>query len=221
MPVRLVVLPGDALEADVKAGKTFFRDSKAAEKTGTMPTKAIVAGAETYEEGYHAGDAGGLSAIDTDLAVGNIKKDVTIFGKVGTVKDSAALAAEATVAMMQTWAAIGTMLNPEQINDGNTGNEASANAVGMYVEIPFGDLVKITQWRQFGHTSNGTSDRYKIQYWSVITNAWVDWVTDITPRNTADWSDWASNSEVITTKIKVIITTYVAIIRLPEIEVKY
>ncbi|MBA7590482.1 hypothetical protein ES708_32604 [subsurface metagenome] len=86
MPIRLVVLPGDALVTDVKAGKTFFRDNKAAEKTGTMPTKAIVAGAETYEEGYHAGDAGGLSAIDTDLAPANIKEAVNIFGKVGTLE---------------------------------------------------------------------------------------------------------------------------------------
>jgi hypothetical protein len=87
MPIRLVVLPGDALITDVKADKTFFRDSKTAKKTGTMPTKAIVAAAETYEEGYHAGNPGGLSAIDTDLAVGNIKKTVNIFGKVGTYEE--------------------------------------------------------------------------------------------------------------------------------------
>ncbi|GAI74378.1 unnamed protein product, partial [marine sediment metagenome] len=53
--------------------------------TGTMPTKAIVAGAETYEEGYHAGNPSGLSAIDTDLAPDNIKETVNIFGKEGTV----------------------------------------------------------------------------------------------------------------------------------------
>lgn len=84
MPIRLVVLPGDAQVADVKAGKTFFGDSKAAKKTGTMPTKAIVAAAETYEEGYHAGNPGGLSAIEADLTPVNIKKDENIFGKVGT-----------------------------------------------------------------------------------------------------------------------------------------
>ncbi|MBA7530164.1 hypothetical protein ES705_22367 [subsurface metagenome] len=89
MPIRLVVLPGDALEADVKAGKTFFGNNKAVKKTGTMPTKAIVAAAETYEEGYHAGNPGGLSAIETDLAPANIKKDMNIFGKVGTFEGPA------------------------------------------------------------------------------------------------------------------------------------
>lgn len=78
------VSDADALVTDVKAGKTFYSVA-APKKTGTLPTKAIVAGAETYEEGYHAGDPGGLSAIDTDLAAANVKKAVNIFGKVGTL----------------------------------------------------------------------------------------------------------------------------------------
>jgi len=97
MPIRLVVLPGDALVTDVKAGKTFFRDSKAAEKTGTMPTKAIVAAAETYEEGYHAGNPGGLSAIEADLAPANIKEAVNLFGKVGTLESVPAIIASETL----------------------------------------------------------------------------------------------------------------------------
>ncbi|GAI76737.1 unnamed protein product, partial [marine sediment metagenome] len=77
------VSDADALVTDVKDPKTFY-SVEAPKKTGTMPTKAIVAGAETYEEGYHAGNPGGLSAIDADLTPANIKKDVNIFGKVGT-----------------------------------------------------------------------------------------------------------------------------------------
>lgn len=50
----------------------------------TFPTAKIVATSDNYPQGYHAGNPGGLDAIDTDLAVGNIKKDVNIFGKVGT-----------------------------------------------------------------------------------------------------------------------------------------
>lgn len=50
------------------------------------PLRAIVAANDNYEEGYHKGNAGGLDAIDTDLAPGNIKDTVTIFGKLGTLE---------------------------------------------------------------------------------------------------------------------------------------
>lgn len=78
-----IITLGDAVAGDVKSGKTFYAANSSL-KTGAMPIKAIVAGSDLYEEGYHAGDGGGLDAIDTDLAVGNIKKDVVIFGKTGT-----------------------------------------------------------------------------------------------------------------------------------------
>lgn len=73
-----------AAVADVLAGKTFIAGDKTL-KTGTMPTVAIVAANDDYPAGYHAGNAGGLDAIDTDLAPANIKSGVTIFGKVGTL----------------------------------------------------------------------------------------------------------------------------------------
>jgi len=77
------VSDADASESDVKSPKTFYAGTEA-KKTGTMPTKAITAASDAYEEGYHAGNPGGLDAIDTDLAPANIKSGVTIFGKVGT-----------------------------------------------------------------------------------------------------------------------------------------
>ncbi|MBA7627944.1 hypothetical protein ES703_35413 [subsurface metagenome] len=86
---------GDAAVADVKAGKKFY-GSSASQLTGTLPTKAIVAGAETYEEGYHAGNVGGLSTIDTDLAVANIKSGITIFGFLGTLSATPAFDTEST-----------------------------------------------------------------------------------------------------------------------------
>lgn len=77
------VSDADALVGDVKSPKTFYSVA-APRKTGTMPTVAIVAANDNYPAGYHAGNAGGLDAIDTDLAPGNIKQGVNIFGKVGT-----------------------------------------------------------------------------------------------------------------------------------------
>lgn len=73
----------DAAVADVKDPKTFYSVAPP-KKTGTMPTVAIVAANDDYPAGYHAGNVGGLDAIDLDLASANIKSGVTIFGKLGT-----------------------------------------------------------------------------------------------------------------------------------------
>lgn len=96
----------DAAVGDVKSPKTFYSVAPP-RKTGTMPTKAIVAGSDAYEEGYHAGDPGGLDAIDTDLAPGNIREGVTIFGKLGT------LAAAVGIDMPAIMGALGIVSTPD------------------------------------------------------------------------------------------------------------
>lgn len=73
-------------------------------KRGTLdvrdpPLKAIVDVNDNYEPGYHKGNAGGLDAIDTDLATANIKNGITIFGKAGSadvhdISDATAIEAE-------------------------------------------------------------------------------------------------------------------------------
>lgn len=77
----------DALVGDVKDPKTFYSVAEP-RKTGTMPTVAIVAANDNYPAGYHAGNVGGLDAIDVDLATVNIKAGVTIFGKLGTYEQT-------------------------------------------------------------------------------------------------------------------------------------
>ncbi|MFH1038755.1 MAG: DUF1566 domain-containing protein [PVC group bacterium] len=72
---------GNAAAGDVRAGKKAWVDG--AEVTGTIATRTLSAGSETVEAGYYAATT--LSAVDGDLAAGNIKSGVTIFGKVGTV----------------------------------------------------------------------------------------------------------------------------------------
>ncbi len=83
------VSDANALVGEVKTGRTFYAVG-GARKTGTMPTVAITAANDNYPAGYHAGNAGGLDAIDTDLATANIKSGITIFGKPGStnVRDS-------------------------------------------------------------------------------------------------------------------------------------
>lgn len=78
----LDVSDADAAIADVKNPKTFYSVT-GPRKTGTMATVALNPAANAYPAGYHAG-AASLTAVDADLAVGNIKNGVTIFGVLGT-----------------------------------------------------------------------------------------------------------------------------------------
>ncbi len=48
-------------------------------------TVEIAATNDDYPKGWHEGNPGGLSAVDTDLTPANIKQGVTIFGKAGTL----------------------------------------------------------------------------------------------------------------------------------------
>lgn len=67
------------------------------------PAVAIAAGADTYDEGYHKGDVGGLDAVDTDLAPANIKDGVNIFGKEGTLVEGVDVSdADAAMADVRT-----------------------------------------------------------------------------------------------------------------------
>ncbi len=72
----------DAAVTDVKAPRTFFSVTGGI-KTGTLATVALDPALNAYPAGYHAG-AASLTAVDADLATGNIKSGVTIFGVLGT-----------------------------------------------------------------------------------------------------------------------------------------
>jgi hypothetical protein len=79
---------GTAATGDVKTGSTFYTDS-ATKLTGDG-TQTLSPANDTVSAGYY--ETTNLSAVDTDLAAENIKKDVDIFGKVGTYSGSAAVA---------------------------------------------------------------------------------------------------------------------------------
>ncbi len=73
----------DAAVGEVLSPRTFYSVA-VPKKTGAMPTVALAVGNNAYPTGYHAG-AASLQAIDANLAVGNIKSGVNVFGYVGTV----------------------------------------------------------------------------------------------------------------------------------------
>jgi len=71
---------GDATAGNILATKKAWVDGT--ELTGTMPTPTLSFANDTVNAGYYSATT--LSAIDTDLAVGNIKSGTTIFGVEGT-----------------------------------------------------------------------------------------------------------------------------------------
>jgi len=71
---------GDAVAADMKSGKKAWVDG--VEVTGNIPTQTLSAASTTVSAGYYAATT--LEAVDTDLTAANIKKDVNIFGVVGS-----------------------------------------------------------------------------------------------------------------------------------------
>ncbi len=97
------------------------------------------------------------------------------------------------------------------INDGDgvnsTSEYASANGINEYAEVILLCPLQIRQFRQFGAVINNGDGRWKIQYQNLAYD-WVDWVTGIPARDTADWSTWdSSGAEVVAVAIKLICTT--------------
>ena len=93
-----------AVEADTLLGKTFYAGGAA--KTGTMPTQTLSAANDTVAAGYYTATT--LSAVNANLAGGNIKTGITIFGKPGTFT-SDATAVEADTLFGKTFYAGGAV----------------------------------------------------------------------------------------------------------------
>ncbi|MCP4340079.1 MAG: DUF1566 domain-containing protein [Desulfobulbaceae bacterium] len=161
---------GDAVAGDVLTGKTFS-NAGAAGVSGTMADNGAVGmtpgtSAQTVTAGYHNGS--GTVAGDTDLAVGNIKSGVDIFGVTGT----------ATVAAYPT-------IVPKT---GQTPTVPIAASTGSD-----GNLQRGVSWPnpRFTDNSNGTvTDNLTGLIWlknANCANAQRDWATalaDVTQINT-------------------------------------
>lgn len=84
------IMPGvDVSDADAAIGnvlspRTFYSVAPP-RKTGVMPTVALNPASTAYQQGYHAGNPGGLPAVDVDLIKENILAGKTIFGVGGIV----------------------------------------------------------------------------------------------------------------------------------------
>lgn len=134
-----------------------------------------------------------------------------------------------TVAIHVALTATGSATNPDNLNDGNAATNAVFDAVDEYVEIDFGSIYMLSQFRiDTGDLTMAGDGRFTLKYWNVKTEAWVDWKTSI-PTDGADtgFSAWEILGLIVTSKMRLVATTvdsrganpdesYV-----PEIEFKY
>jgi len=128
---------------------------------------------------------------------------------------------EATTDDFRANPATGTSTDPSQINNNNTADSTSFTAVDQYAEVNFKKVVCIKRWRRYGMSSENSGNRYKIQYYNLSTHTWVDWVTDIPGYTTVAWSNYSTATEVLTDKIRWIMTTHAATGYIPEADVVF
>lgn len=114
--------------------------------------------------------------------------------------------ANGTLADFRANAATGTAAIPENVNDNNTGTRALFNAIGKYTEVDFGKFVILNRWRHFEEAGGIGDGEYKIQYWDVATDAWVDWVAAFSTAHTGGWTALTAAAEITTNKIRLICT---------------
>ncbi len=115
---------------------------------------------------------------------------------------------EATIALFQANVASGDFSGGTGgVNDNNTAAEGKTDTATTYAEIDYGFEVFIRRWRQFGHASNVGDGVWKIQYYDEFLATWVDWVTGIATRASADWSDYTTETIVRTQKVRLVCTT--------------
>ena len=114
------------------------------------------------------------------------------------------LATPLTVVEFQKNAATGSAENPQRMNDNDTGNQVSMDAINKYAEVDFGRPFYITEFRHFGWASQNQDGYSKIQYWDGY--AWQDLNTGIATR-VDTWSSWiALTKAVVTNKIRLVAT---------------
>ena len=126
-----------------------------------------------------------------------------------TTKSIPGLYKQGDVADFQTNPATGPggdTTTPANLNDNNTGNVTGWNVLNTWVEIDFGVILTLRRWRQFGEINNVGDGEFKIAWHDIPTDTWIDWVTGIPTRPTADWTALATEPIIHTDKVRIIMT---------------
>jgi hypothetical protein len=187
---------GTAVEGEVLLGKTFSK-AGAAGLTGSMPNRGAVIltpgpADVAIVAGYHNGS--GTVVGDTDLTVGNIKKDVTIFGVTGEYRG---------------WTCTGTMNGTRwcdnldgTVRDMTTGLIwlKKANWGGRVVfwnTVPEGTNANdLASQMQNGANGAGLTDGSKLGDWRLPTLAELTALMSGTEAVSSDSADWRAFVDV-------------------------
>lgn len=190
---------------------------------------ALAPHAPTHEDGgSDEVDVAGLSGLLADaqhVLEAEVNALIAIHAAISAAHHASPGALDVTIAEWRANAATGTFASfPQRINDNNTGTQAAANAEGQYAEVDLGLIRGISGFRHFGQIDNTGEGRWKLQYWSMATHAWIDWVLEIPVRTTADWSGWdSSGGDIIGSKVRLVCTTVdgSTFNRIMQLEVRY
>ncbi len=156
---------GTAVAANVLAGSTFS-NAAAAGLTGTMPVQALSSASTAVNAGYYAATT--LNAVDPNLATGNIKSGITIFGVAGTptvVDTAGATAAAGDISTGKTAYVAGSLVTgtlsagQTAAQPGKTGQTGCWDASGMAFSCTGtgqdGDTKEGVAWPNPRFTDNG------------------------------------------------------------------
>ena len=192
--------------------------------TGSIKFGVTVFGVEGHSDVRNISDA---DAVTGEVFLGKTFYAASGGKRTGTyeaVADYRPYCPDLTVADFQVNPATGTWSGngPQRVNDGLTGTDTWGD-LGEYADIALEAGFKFKQYRHFGSVTSDGTGRFKLQIWNVNEAQWEDWVTDIPTRTLASFSDWVVEDEVVSSKLRVLVTTGGAFdhTRVVELEVKY
>ena len=124
------------------------------------------------------------------------------------VDDNAPAIANGTVADFQAATVTESGgVDPENINDNNTGNYGDLVNINSYFTVDFGKLVQLTRFRHYGVATGQTGGKFKVQIRNMYDHTFHDWLTNIDINHTAAWSSFTTGDKIITDQVKIVVTT--------------
>lgn len=105
----------------------------------------------------------------------------------------------------QYYAATGTCVDPQRINNGSIFDAGLFENIGEYAQIIFPAKAYLTQFRHYGEALNNDDGVFKIQHY--LHDAWVDNIINQSTRDET-WTAWTNlTTPVFTDRVRIIATT--------------
>lgn len=115
---------------------------------------------------------------------------------------------QGTLELYQSITPSGDATAPSRANDGSDELPVS-HELNEYIQFDYPTAVRLRRWRMNfdGVTGNGDGNgRFKIQYYSLTTGLYTDWVTDIAVEDHTGWTTLSTETAITTTSLKIVCT---------------